>query len=107
MGGKLPIRLLHQGQPFLDILWQSEKLARPSVILPLHAGLFISGCFPITSPISGVSIKTIHSYDLLKAHYEPQLPTLLNPSDYGKSKSIMTESRSALYYFLLGSAGKI
>jgi hypothetical protein len=40
----------------LAVLGQSEGLDRPSVVLPLYAGLFISCCFSTKLPISGLSI---------------------------------------------------
>ena len=53
-------------------LWQSDGLARPSVVLPLHAGLFISYCFSTTLLISGLSIKTVHPFDpMIKQQAQP------------------------------------
>jgi hypothetical protein len=36
------------------------RAAEPSVVLPLHAGLFISYCFSTKLSISGGSIKTVY-----------------------------------------------
>jgi len=41
----------------LAVLWQSERLARLSVVLPLHAESFISCSLSKKLPISGLSIK--------------------------------------------------
>jgi hypothetical protein len=65
----------------LAVLWQSEGLARPSVVLPLQAGLFILYCFSTKPLISGHSIKTMHPFDLLVTHTKPQLLTLRNHRD--------------------------
>jgi hypothetical protein len=47
-------------------------------VLPLHAGLFISRCFSKKTPLSGLSIEIVHSFDLLMTHTKPQLQTLRN-----------------------------
>jgi len=44
----------------LDVLWQSAGLARLSVVLPLHAGIFISCCFSIKTRISGLFFAIKH-----------------------------------------------
>jgi hypothetical protein len=57
----------------LAVLWQSKGLAsRPSVVLPLHAGLFISCCPSTKLPICGLSIEIEQGFDPM---IKPQAPT--------------------------------
>jgi hypothetical protein len=48
----------------LAVLWQSEVLAWPSAVSPLHAGLLISHCFSTKPSIGGGSIKIVHPKNL-------------------------------------------
>ena len=44
----------------------------PSVVLPLHTGLFISCCSSTNPPISGLSIKTEQELDfMIKSQAQP------------------------------------
>ena len=48
----------------LAVLWQSEGLAWPSVVLPLHAQVFGSCCISTKQAIRGFSMKRMILNDL-------------------------------------------
>jgi hypothetical protein len=63
---KLEWHVTHEASSYgiiLAVLWQSKGLARPSAVLPFHAGQFILCCSSTKPPISGLSIKTVQEFD--------------------------------------------
>ena len=58
----------------LAVLWQSEGLAWPSVVLPLYAQVFGSCCISTKPAISGFSMKRMILNDLKNKPQAPGVP---------------------------------